>query len=209
MAHHCEALRNPNAWNFALSLLLLFLLFFPRASPLSPPQPSKSAAPSYRTALFVVGVCITHIFLTAIVHLIFIYRYPLLLKPCAEFFGIAGTILAAVQFLPQIYTTWRLQTVGSLSIPMMCIQTPGSFVWVGSLAGRLGVAGWSTWGIYLVTGMLQGILLAMAIRFEVRDRRDRKNNNADGNVKTNGSASNEAPEERHDDERTTLLGREG
>lgn len=54
---------------------------------------------------------------------------------------------------------------------MMVIQTPGSFVWAGSLAARLGVEGWSTWGIYLVTGCLQGCLLGMGIYFEVEARR--------------------------------------
>ncbi|KAI4284565.1 MAG: hypothetical protein L6R38_001331 [Xanthoria sp. 2 TBL-2021] len=197
-------------WSCFTVILLLFLLFFPRASPLSPPQPPASAAPSYRTAVLVVGICIVHIFLTAIVHLIFIYRLPSLLKGCAEFFGIAGTILAAIQFLPQIYTTWRLQAVGSLSIPMMCIQTPGSFVWVGSLAGRLGVAGWSTWGIYLVTGVLQGVLLVMAIGFEMRDRRDRKKNHADGPGRTNETLrnGNGTAQERQNNERTSLLGAE-
>ena len=57
---------------------------------------------------------------------------------------------------------------------MMCIQTPGSFVWVGSLAARFGWEGWSTWGIYLVTGVLQGCLLAMGITFELREFRKRK-----------------------------------
>ncbi|KAL8769495.1 MAG: hypothetical protein Q9209_004556 [Squamulea sp. 1 TL-2023] len=196
-------------WSCFIVILLLFLLFFPRASPLSPLQPPRSAVPSYRTALLVVGICIVHIFLTVIVHLIFIYRFPSLLKSCAEFFGIAGTVLAAIQFLPQIYTTWRLQAVGSLSIPMMCIQTPGSFVWVGSLAGRLGVAGWSTWGIYLVTGVLQGILLVMAIAFEVRDRREKKEIDSDGTGKINQPMRNGdgAAEEPQDDERTALLSR--
>lgn len=64
--------------------------------------------------------------------------------------------------------------MGSLSIPMMCIQTPGSFVWVGSLAARFGWEGWSTWGIYLVTGILQGCLLVMAITFEIRKRLEKK-----------------------------------
>ncbi|KAL8841385.1 MAG: hypothetical protein Q9205_002781 [Flavoplaca limonia] len=198
-------------WSCFTVILLLFLLFFPRASPLSPPRHPTSAAPSYRTAVLVVGVCITHIFLTVIVHLIFVYRFPSQLKACAEFFGIAGTILAAIQFLPQIYTTWRLQAIGSLSIPMMCIQTPGSFVWVGSLAGRLGAAGWSTWGIYLVTGVLQGILLIMAIGFEMRDRRDRKKHDAGGPERTERAVKNGSGtvEERQDNERTALLGGEG
>ena len=54
---------------------------------------------------------------------------------------------------------------------MMLIQTPGSFVWSASLAARLGVEGWSTWGVYLVTGCLQGCLLVMGIYFEVQARK--------------------------------------
>lgn len=197
---------------FRLSLLL-FLLFFPRASPLSPRQPPRSLSPPYRAALLVVAICIGHMFLTLLVHVIFIYRFPRLLRPCAEFFGIAGTMLAAIQFLPQIYTTWKLQAVGSLSIPMMCIQTPGSFVWVGSLAGRLGVAGWSTWGIYLVTGVLQGGLLVMAIWFEIRDRRDIKvlgsaGPSANGHGEGRNGAEGGRDEGQPIDEQTTLLSNE-
>lgn len=49
---------------------------------------------------------------------------------------------------------------------MMCIQTPGSIVWATSLAARLGAEGWSTWGVYVVAGVLQGSLLTMAVYFE-------------------------------------------
>jgi len=84
---------------------------------------------------------------------------------------------------------------------MMLIQTPGSFVWVGSLAARFGWEGWSTWGVYLVTGVLQGCLLAMAITFEVRERRRR---NRDGGVgDTSGAGNSSAGHE--DNERTRLL----
>lgn len=48
----------------------------------------------------------------------------------------------------------------------MCIQTPGSLVWAASLAQRLGVEGWSAWGVYVVTALLQGTLLVMGIYFE-------------------------------------------
>jgi hypothetical protein len=64
-----------------------------------------------------------------------------------------------------------LKRVGSLSIPMMCIQTPGSFLWSASLAARYGKGGWSTWGVYMVTGCLQGTLLGMAIYFELQARK--------------------------------------
>lgn len=95
----------------------------------------------------------------------------------------------------------------------MCIQTPGSFVWVGSLAGRLGVAGWSTWGIYLVTGVLQGGLLVMAIWFEIRDRRESKRKDlagpkSDGQDGERNGAARGGADRRHDDEDTALLGNE-
>jgi hypothetical protein len=84
----------------------------------------------------------------------------------ANFLGILSAILASIQYFPQIYTTFRLRAVGSLSIPMMCIQTPGSLIWASSLAARKGWAGWSIWGVLVVTACLQGTLLAMAIYFE-------------------------------------------
>ena len=147
--------------------MFLFLLFFPR----TPSHPKTKDEPTYRLAITVFLVSIIHLVLTFLVSIIFIYIYPSLLLSWAHFLGIFGTCLAAIQFLPQIWTTWKLQEVGSLSIPMMCIQTPGSFVWVGSLAARLGWEAWSTWGIYLVTGVLQGCLLVMGITFELRSRK--------------------------------------
>jgi len=53
---------------------------------------------------------------------------------------------------------------------MMLIQTPGSFLFATSLAIRLGISGWSSWGLFLVTGTLQGCLLTMGIIFEIRKR---------------------------------------
>ena len=57
---------------------------------------------------------------------------------------------------------------------MMCIQTPGSFVWAASLAARLGPSGWSAWGVYLVTGSLQGTLLILGSWYEIQQRRKEK-----------------------------------
>ncbi|OCT44424.1 PQ loop repeat protein [Cladophialophora carrionii] len=135
---------------------------------------SDALAPSYRTALVVVAVCVLHAALTAILSFFFIYAAPRHAQSWANFLGVLSTALASVQYFPQIYTTYRLKRVGSLSIPMMCIQTPGSFVWAGSLAARLGPEGWSAWGVYLVTGCLQGCLLGMGSYFEITRRRREK-----------------------------------
>lgn len=101
------------------------------------------------------------------------YIDPALLDKWAPALGLMAAILAAVQYLPQIWTTYHLKHVGSLSIPMMCIQTPGGFLFAGSLFARLGWGGWSSWGIFLLTALMQGILLCLAIYYEIRSRKDK------------------------------------
>jgi len=157
--------------------LLLFVIFFPRATPAtaSPANPAKGPEhPSFRAALIVAATCVIHAVVVLFISIFFIAAQPSHLQGWANFLGIFSTVLASIQYFPQIYTTYTLKRVGSLSIPMMCIQTPGSFLWARSLAARLGKEGWSAWGIYIVTGCLQGLLLTMAIYYELQERRQRR-----------------------------------
>jgi hypothetical protein len=91
----------------------------------------------------------------------------------------------------------------------MCIQTPGSFVWAGSLAARLGAGGWSAWGVYVVTGCLQGTLLVMGAYFELKERKRQKERRENGSVngEVTGERSDDAMEGQRDvpDERTPLI----
>ena len=82
----------------------------------------------------------------------------------------------------------------------------GSFVWVGSLAARMGWAGWSAWGVYLVTGVLQGCLLSMAIWFEIRDRRRRKASDDAGGTQNGHLAHGAEEDSAPSNEETPLLG---
>ena len=95
--------------------------------------------------------------------------HPSALQIWANSLGITAAILASIQYFPQIYTTLRLRCVGSLSIPMMCLQSPGGLLWASSLAARFGWEGWSTWVTFLVTACLQMVLLALALYFEYFD----------------------------------------
>lgn len=160
--------------------------------------------------MFITVTCVLHAVVTLIVSALILYLAPHHLQSWANALGIFATLLAAVQYFPQLLTTWRLQAAASLSIPMMCIQTPGSFVWAASLAKRLGLAGWSLWGIYLVTGCLQGSVLGMCIYFELRDRRRRRRRTesgvGDGVGGERDGEQNGRVEE--DDEDTALLGNE-
>ena len=155
--------------------MLLFLVFFPRG-PTLPLDEAEQEQYTWKTAVTVAFVCLLHGLAVIITSAALIMSRPDHLGTWANILGITATVLAAIQYLPQIWMTWHLGHVGSLSIPMMLIQTPGSFVWSGSLAARLGIEGWSTWGVFLVTGCLQGCLLGMGIYFEVLAMRSRQQN---------------------------------
>lgn len=138
----------------------------------------------------------------------FVLRQPSALKAWADFLGILAAILASIQYLPQLYTTFRLRCVGSFSIPMMCIQTPGSLVWAASLAARQGPGGWSTWGPLVVTACLQGSLLFMAIYFEYFGQNSTRKaaHRADENgAPSGGAAEQEAVAAERPSEETPLL----
>ncbi|PVG01615.1 hypothetical protein CPB86DRAFT_752908 [Serendipita vermifera] len=88
----------------------------------------------------------------------------------ATFLGVLSTTLAVIQYAPQLWTTWKAKTVGALSIPMMCIQTPGAVLMVFSIAIRDGT-NWTSWATYAAAGIMQGSLLVMCICWKVRQRR--------------------------------------
>jgi hypothetical protein len=122
--------------------------------------------PTWRTAISVAGLCLVHGLLVVIASAAFGLGAPRYLGAWANVLGIMAAALAAVQYLPQIWTTYRIKSAGSLSILMMCIQTPGGLLFAASLAARLGWKGWSSWGVYVLTAVMQGILLVMAVRYE-------------------------------------------
>ncbi|OCK78774.1 PQ loop repeat protein-like protein [Lepidopterella palustris CBS 459.81] len=185
-------------WTCFFFIMLLFLIFFPRRTE---QDEDEEDFPTWIEAIIVLSVSMAFFIAVFIGSVVFIYAQPNHLQGWANFLGIVGTILASIQYIPQIWTTWKLQDVMSLSIPMMCIQTPGSFVFAASLAARLGIEGWSAWGLYCVSGTLQGALLVMGISFWLRDRRQMKNNleiGANGNSPNghHGANSGNSPSEQ-------------
>eukprot|EP01137_Pigoraptor_chileana_P037626 Opistho-2@34989 len=85
--------------------------------------------------------------------------------------GIFSVGAVLLQYLPQLYKTFRRKDPGSLSIPMMMIQTPGTFIWTYFLASGHD-ASVTTWLPYLTTACLQGTLLIMCIIFWWRNKRN-------------------------------------
>lgn len=89
-----------------------------------------------------------------------------------------------------------MRSLASLSIITMIIQVPGAFMFAFSLWLRVGWEGWSTWLVFVVTGVLQAVLLGLAIFYYVADRRRVREE-----VRAEVGAENEDA-----DERTALLG---
>jgi hypothetical protein len=151
---------------------LLFIIFTPRSSDL--PSNSNHDHEAWWKAMMVAILGLVWAVGVIVISTALSFSRPDLLTPWAYMLGITAAILAILQYFPQLLETWQLGHAGSLSIPMMLIQTPGSFVWAGSLAARLGKDGWSSWGSFLLTGCLQGCLLAMCITFEVRNKHNKQ-----------------------------------
>jgi hypothetical protein len=172
--------------------MLLFLIFFPRN--VEDAEDQDASLPTWKEAILVLAGSLAFFVFAFLGSIVFVYPARAHVRGWANFLGLLGAALAAIQYIPQIATTWKLQETGSLSVPMMCIQTPGSFVFAASLAVRLGPAGWSVWGLFIVTGLLQGCLLAMSLWFLWRDRNAAKSDNSRGaNVNLNNGNSEQTP----------------
>ncbi|KAM7219010.1 hypothetical protein V8F06_005602 [Rhypophila decipiens] len=153
-------------------IFVLFLVFF-RYNPAEDPENEaelEEDQPRWQTALMVASLTLLHGLAVIVVTGILTTVAPQHLGTWAASLGVMAALLAGVQYIPQIYTTYHLKHVGSLSIPMMCMQTPGGFLFAASLGARLGWAGWSSWGIFVLTASMQGILLYLAIYYEIQAR---------------------------------------
>ncbi len=152
--------------------LVLFLVFFRYgdANVEIPEEEIPQEQPRWQTAILVASLCLLHGLAVIVLTAVFAVVLPDLLSVWANALGLMAAVLAAIQYLPQIYTTYHLKHVGSLSIPMMCIQTPGGILFAASLFARLGWGGWSSWGIFLLTAIMQGILLSMGVWFELKKK---------------------------------------
>lgn len=176
-------------WICFMAIMVLFLVYFPRKNDdeqqdlaSSGQQSEFMNLPKPRDAVIVAVSALVALLFAGLGSLFYLVRMPQYLLGWANFLGVTASILACVQYLPQIWTTYRLGQVLSLSIITMLVQVPGSFLFSFSLYLRVGLQGWSSWLVYCVTGVLQGCLLSMAITFWLRDRKVEQANAVDGQV---------------------------
>lgn len=180
--------------SLAALLILVFALIFTHDQPLEPRE-------DYRKLQYAGKFCLSFF---VVVGALCLYVYfgtdgknIVLLANCL---GVLGAILAGLQYFPQIYTTTHLKHVGSLSIPMMFIQTPGGFIWSASLAFRKDTI-WSSWLPYFTAACLQGVLLMIACYYEFKNKKLAK----DTLERIDEAQENENTREAHPNETTPLI----
>ena len=93
-------------------------------------------------------------------------------SPAMENFGFAliigGSIGQLVQWGPQIFTTYRLKRVGSLSLPMIFLQAGGAALtaYFFSVDGD----GWYIWAPFVVASVLLTVLFIESIYFMRKEK---------------------------------------
>lgn len=152
-----------------LDSMLLFVVYFPHHVAVDLDEPRSQDLPDPRSRTLVWLATLITVIVVSTVTAVILTTYPGLSYSWANLLGVTSSILSTIQYFPQIWTTWRLKKVYSLSIAMMCIQVPGAFVFASSLGARVGWSGWSTWVVYVITGFLQGVLLIMALYYRTEE----------------------------------------
>lgn len=123
----------------------------------------------------------------------------LVLLTLAQINGLLSTLLTIIKYVPQITTTYKLKHPGTLSIGMMCIQTPGGFVFTATLYFTKGLH-WSSWVSYFVAALLQGSLLILCIYYEhFTGYKDLERQQLERIIEENTRAEHEGSERDHAD----------
>jgi len=83
--------------------------------------------------------------------------------------GVVSSAAIVVQWSPQIFQTWRSRHIGSLSMLMLLLQAPGSFINASFQAFLYNVS-ISTWFPFFVTGLQQLALLLICVGLKLKEK---------------------------------------
>jgi len=153
-----------------LVLWLFFLYFYDYRT--TEAQSRKQKIVEFRISLFCFGGCLLTFIVTGTVAVVLYYgRYApaVTVNSYANVLGVAAAVLTFVQWCPQILSTVRAQSGGSLSIFMLLIQAPGAYL-VVIFQLLAGAPSWTTWLPYAVGGTTQIVLIVLLVIYMIRDR---------------------------------------
>jgi len=90
------------------------------------------------------------------------------------------TTLFLLHYIPQIWETYKLKEIGSISLVSLGIMCPGSYIWTfflvcqSTITNNPNASRPQVWIPYLVVGTMQLILLIMGIYYNRKRERQRK-----------------------------------
>jgi len=143
-------------------LYILLLIFYPSGG-------ENDRANFVRAFLGFLGFLIFIVLIGSVVGAVFVVVDRDWLYTYAFYLGILSSVSNAVQWIPQIYKTFRAKDPGNLSLLLLLLQAPGS-VLVVVFQGVLYRENVSTWLSFVVSGVMQFTLLVMCIIFKLRLR---------------------------------------
>jgi len=80
----------------------------------------------------------------------------------AELIGYCAAILTTVAFLPQVFRVWRTRSAHDISLPMYCLFTAGTALW---LAYGIASRAWPVTAANAITLVLAIGVLVAKLRF--------------------------------------------
>ena len=197
VAHLAGLLQTFVQWLCFNLIIVLYVFVFPHHLKYKPaviaeartehvPVPKTSASPEPRAAdasedvrkewteewsntVRMVALIMLFIAVSAILGLA-LHRHPAGSVWLMRVMGFLAIALNFVQTLPQIWHTYQSKRIGALSIPAMCMQTPGGVLFAIMLSRSESGKSWTSWVPYLVAAGLQGILLALCLYYRHNHR---------------------------------------
>jgi len=160
-----------------ISLIIFFLIFLAYF----PTQPTETQSRTDRIRLkrlawIIFIVCIICGVFSSVLGGVLYYKFNLsgtILEQYAAGLGWISAACIVVQYSPQIFTTLRMKSAGSLSVLMLVLQMPGALLII-FFQGVLNGASYTTWAPYVFQAVQQLILIIICIVFYIRDRKKSK-----------------------------------
>jgi uncharacterized protein with PQ loop repeat len=158
-------------WLGTLPIVILNLVFFDKAA--RPARPtSKIHAESYFNRILTLLVVFMGLMIVAFFVVGTVLNGPgsLYVVRMGQFLGTVAGLMCVAQYLPQMVTTCKLRSSGSLSLVLLSIQAPGGLL--NALFMAIGQKDhWTTYISILVASIQQFLLLGICLFFKARKKK--------------------------------------
>jgi uncharacterized protein with PQ loop repeat len=94
--------------------------------------------------------------------------------------GVMIMVMFLSHYIPQLWETWHLKDVGSISLVTLGLMCPGTFAWTiflalqGYVTGNASLGRWQIWVPYLLVAISQLSLLIMGLYYDYRARQKKR-----------------------------------